>query len=72
MKFYFLNLIQLSYDFGKVIFSDITQEKVCLNKISKWFTNTHMCDDENVKQIQQLSPIWVTSLKLFVSLSFFN
>jgi hypothetical protein len=29
MEFYFLNWIQLSYDFGKVVPSGITQGKVC-------------------------------------------
>ncbi len=72
MEFYFLNLIQVSYDFGKVVFNGTTQGKVCLNEVSRWLTSAHMCDDEIVKQIQQLSPIWVTFLKLFVSLSFFN
>lgn len=72
MEFYFFNLIQLSYNFGKVIFSDTTQGKVCLNEVSRWCTNAHMCDDESIKQIQQLSPIWMTFLKLLISLSFFN
>jgi hypothetical protein len=72
MEFYFFNLIQLSYDFGKVVLSGTTQGKVCLNEVPRRLTNAYMCDDENVKQIQQLSPIWVTFLKLFISLSFFN
>jgi hypothetical protein len=29
MKFYFLNWVQLSYDFGKVVPSGTTQGKVC-------------------------------------------
>jgi hypothetical protein len=42
MEFYFLNLIQLSYDFGKVVLNGTTQGKVCLNEVSNGL-QIHTC-----------------------------
>lgn len=55
MEFYFFNLTQHSSDFGEVVLNGTTQGKVCLNEVSRLLTNAHMCDDESVKQTQQLS-----------------
>jgi hypothetical protein len=37
MKIYFLNCVQLSYDFGKAVLSGTTQGKVCWVPLAEFF-----------------------------------